>query len=65
MLEFSKQILEKVSFDKFLFRKELTKALNWLKKDDALLLQAWCIATFGSMYGDVISDVFRTAINKA
>lgn len=65
MLEFSKQILEKVSFDKFLFRKELTKALNWLKKDDALLLQAWCIATFGSMYGDVISDVFRTSINKA
>jgi hypothetical protein len=65
MLEFSKQILEKVSFDKFLFRKELTKALNWLKKDDALLLQAWCIATFGSMYGDVISDVFRTTINKA
>lgn len=65
MLEFSKQILEKVSFDKFLFRKELTKALNWLKKDDALLLQAWCIATFGSMYGDVISDVFRTAVNKA
>lgn len=65
MLEFSKQILEKVSFDKFLFRKELTKALNWLKKDDALLLQAWCIATFGSMYGDVISDVFRTAINKS
>lgn len=64
MLEFSKQILEKVSFDKFLFRKELTKALNWLKKDDALLLQAWCIATFGSMYGDVISDVFRTTINK-
>ena len=65
MLEFSKQILEKVSFDKFLFRKELTKALNWLKKDDALLLQAWCIATFGSMYGDVISDVFRSAVNKA
>lgn len=64
MLEFSKQILQKVSFDKLLFRKELTKAVNWLKKEETLVLQAWCIATFGSIYGDVISDVFRS-VSKA
>ena len=65
MFEYSKQILEKVSFDKLLFRKELAKALNWLKKEDALLLHAWCIATFGSMYGDVITDVFNTVVTKS
>ena len=60
MLEFSKHILKSVSFDKNLFRKELTKMLNWAKPDEALLLKAWCIATFGHMYGDVIREAFRT-----
>ncbi|TND09591.1 MAG: hypothetical protein FD123_1182 [Bacteroidetes bacterium] len=60
MLEFSKQILEKVSFDKFLFRKELSKAVNWVKKDELIMLHAWCITTFGAVYGDVISEVFRS-----
>ncbi len=48
MLELTKHILQRVSFDKILFRKELTKALKWLKKEEALMLQAWCIATFTS-----------------
>lgn len=59
MLEFSKHILKSVSFDKKLFQKELTKILNWAKPDEALLLKAWCIATFGTLYGDVIREVFR------
>ncbi len=33
MFELSKNILEKVSFDKALFRKELTKAMQWLKPE--------------------------------
>lgn len=60
MLEFSKTILKSVSFDKFLFRKELKKMLLWAKPDEALLLKAWCIGTFGHMYGDVIREVFRS-----
>ncbi|CAN5203045.1 hypothetical protein BH09BAC5_BH09BAC5_13690 [soil metagenome] len=60
MLEFSKHILKSVSFDKILFTKELKKLLLWAKPDEALLLKAWCIATFGHMYGDVISDVYRS-----
>lgn len=60
MLEFSKHILKSVSFDKMLFKKELKKMLIWAKPDEALLLKAWCIATFGHLYGDVISDVFRS-----
>lgn len=64
MLEMSKKILQNVSFDKSLFRKELSKALSWIKADEALLLKAWCIATFGHVYGDVITDAFRS-ITKA
>lgn len=64
MLEFSKHILKSVSFDKSLFRKELTKIINWAKPDEALLLKAWCVATFGHLYGDVIREAFRS-VTKA
>lgn len=60
MFELSKQILEKVSFDRKLFKKELFKAIKWIKPDEALLLKAWCLATFGHLYKDVILDVFET-----
>jgi len=59
MLELSKQILQKVSFDKLLFEKELKKAKRWIKKEEILILRVWCIATFGHMYSDVISKVFE------
>ncbi len=58
MFEYTKQILTKVSFDPNLFRKELTKALQLLQKDERRLLKIWCIATFAS-YSDVIIQVFR------
>lgn len=59
MFELSKNILQKVSFDKTLFRKELTKAVNWLKPDEKMVLIVWCIATFGDKYKDVISEVYK------
>ena len=59
MFELSKNILEKVSFDKLLFRKELIKALKWLKPDEKMLLMVWCISTYGNKYMDVISEVFK------
>lgn len=63
MLELTKHILQRVSFDKFLFRKELTKALKWLKKEEALMLQAWCIATFNSEeFRAIIREVFKKVI---
>ena len=58
MFEYTKQILTKVSFDKNLFRKELTKAMRVLKKDERRLLKIWCVATFAA-YTDVMLDVFR------
>ncbi len=62
MMEFSKQVLEKVSFDQLLFRKELIKARNWVNQRDQLVLKAWCLATFGHMYKDVIMEVFKTTM---
>ena len=58
MLEYSKTILQKVSFNKELFQKELTKSMQWLHKDEIILLQIWCIATFNHTYGDIIREVF-------
>ncbi|MBK7850038.1 MAG: hypothetical protein IPJ66_06305 [Bacteroidetes bacterium] len=58
MFEYSKQILTKVSFDKHLFRKELIKSLQILKRDERRLLKIWCIATFAA-YSDVVIEAFR------
>ncbi len=60
MFELSKKILEKVSFDKALFRKELRKAINWVRQDEKILLKIWCLTTFGSEYQNEILDVFST-----
>jgi len=62
MMEFSKQILQKVSFDQRLFKKELIKARRWVGQHDQLVLKAWCLATFGHMYKDVIMEVFQTTM---
>ena len=59
MFELSKQILEKVSFDKMLFQKELNKSVKWLKKEERLLLKTWCLTTFGRKYKAIISKVYR------
>jgi hypothetical protein len=64
MFELSKNILEKVSFDKTLFRKELMKAIKWLKPEEKALLMMWCLATFGHQYKDVITDVYKSVTNS-
>lgn len=58
MLKYTKMILEKVSFNRDLFSKELQKSLKWLKKEEIVLLKTWCIIQFGAVYGDVIKEVF-------
>jgi len=59
MLEYQKNVLQKVSFNRELFTKELRKAFKWLQKEELILLQAWCLAMFSDRYHDVISEVFR------
>lgn len=61
MLEFSKNILNKVSFDRNLFKKELVKSFKWLNRNEILALKVWCIAKFGSQYADVIVEAFEAS----
>ena len=64
MFELSKKILTKVSFDQSLFRKELLKAFNYLKREEKVLLKVWALATFGHSYRDVIIEVYRTVMRS-
>ena len=57
MLEFSKKILQKVSFDKKLFRKELQKSARWIGKDEVSVLKIWALTSF-SHYREIILEVF-------
>tara|TARA_Y100000739_G_C20376722_1_gene359322 strand:- start:357 stop:542 length:186 start_codon:yes stop_codon:yes gene_type:complete len=57
MLEFSKKILFKVSFDKTLFRKELLKSVRWVNKKEVIALKIWALSTF-SQYKNTILEVF-------
>ena len=57
MLEFTKKILSKVSFDKDLFKKELKKSIKWMNKKELLHLKIWSLITF-SQYKKIIIDVF-------
>ena len=58
MLEYIKTILQKVSFDKALFEKELAKAINMLIPDEVKQLKRWCYAQFGKMYRVVLNRCF-------
>lgn len=62
MLELSKKILEKVSFDAGLFRKELVKSINWITPSEKTILQVWCVATFGNQFKNEIVEVFQNSI---
>jgi hypothetical protein len=57
MLEFTKKILSKVSFDKNLFKKELSKSARWLSKQEVITLKIWALTTF-SQYRNTIREVF-------
>jgi len=59
MLEYTKTILQKVSFSPALFGKELKKSLKWLQKEETNILRAWCIVTFGDLYLEIIQEAFQ------
>ncbi len=56
----SKHVLQKVSFDQKLFRKELIKSKNWLKRDELHMLKAWALVTFAGVYDELIIEVLGT-----
>ena len=60
MLEFSKQILLKVSFDRNLFNKELKKSIGWLQNEDIEKLKIWCLSSF-IIYKELIVEAFESS----
>ena len=57
MLDYQKTILNKVSFDKNLFRKELKKSYKWLKNDEIKNLSSWVKDQYYRMYPEVIQEI--------
>ncbi len=53
MLEYSKVILEKVSFDIKLFEKELDKAIKQLANEEIKDLLKWCEKKFNDLFNSL------------
>lgn len=58
MLDYVKTILEKVSFDRRLFEKELRKALNLLVPGEIQEFRDWCYSKFSSKYEPLLNKYF-------
>jgi hypothetical protein len=59
MLEYFKTILSKVSFDRFLFEKELKKAIQALVPQELSEFKEWCYSQFGSRYPRILNKSFN------
>lgn len=60
MLNFCKTILKKVSFDKYLFKKELRKSILMLQKKELMAFKIWCLSYFGN-HRELIIEVFENS----
>jgi hypothetical protein len=59
MLDYVKIILQKVSFNEYLFEKELGKSLNNLLREDVLELKKWCYEQFSDSYLQILNQYFN------
>ena len=59
MLEHQKLLLDQLSYDKELFRKEIVKSFKWLKSYEIIRLHRWLNERYGTTHADVIQDVFE------
>ncbi|MBI4646573.1 MAG: hypothetical protein HY738_08280, partial [Bacteroidia bacterium] len=55
MLEYTKSVLQKVSFSRDLFEKELLKSFKWLNSEEVIQLNLWVSQVFGQKYEDIIA----------
>jgi hypothetical protein len=62
MLEYFKTILSKVSFDKWLFEKELKKAIKSLVSEEISKLKKWCYDEFSHIYGSILNKCFSNVL---
>jgi hypothetical protein len=62
MMEYAKVILPRVTFSKFLFRKELLKCLKWMKPSERNEFKNWCQHTFNHQYPDILNEAFDNQV---
>jgi len=58
MLEYTKTILVRVSFDKSLFKKELEKSLNTLEPKEIRQLQRWLGQKYSRTFPEIFDEYF-------
>ena len=59
MLEYVKTILQKVSFNAYLFERELRKGIKYLMPTELEEFKDWCYATFGGSHQPILNRYFR------
>lgn len=59
MLDHQKSILQNLSDDKDLFRKEIVKSFRWLKSYEIIQLHKWLKDNYGKTHKDVIEEIFQ------
>jgi len=64
MLNYTKSLLLKISFDKILFIKELKKSLTRLKEEEIINLKYWCLITFPNLYQNEIFESYQSLPNQ-
>ena len=61
MLEYVKTILQKVSFNKYLFERELIKGIRYLVPGEIEEFRDWCYDSFGLSHRPILNRYFRPA----
>ena len=59
MLEHQKKLIEEISHDRIMFRKEIIKSFRWLKSYEIVQLHSWLKNVYGKSHGEIIKDVFE------
>lgn len=60
MIQYIKLILEKVSFDRYLFEKELRKALNSVLLEELVEFKKWCYEKFSNQHIIILNKYFMS-----
>jgi hypothetical protein len=59
MLDYVKTILQKVSFNSYLFERELKKGLRDLRPAEIEEFRVWCYEMFGPIYQPILNRHFK------
>lgn len=59
MIEYVKTILQKVSFSKYLFERELRKGLRLISPTETQEFKDWCYLMFGKAHHIILNRYFE------